>query len=83
MRHAWALDERRAWFRCSTTSWGTTTEVLCGEPLEADAEYAAQDVEEVWFRGYHTDIGGGDEEECSARVALLWMLGEAAASVFA
>jgi uncharacterized protein (DUF2235 family) len=76
VRHALALDEQRAWFQ--HTTWGRTDEKLCGEPLEPDTRYATQKVEEVWFRGCHSDIGGGAKEESSARVALLWMLGEAA-----
>lgn len=76
VRHALALDERRAWFQ--HTTWGSADEKLRGEPLEQDPRYRHQDVEEVWFRGYHSDIGGGKDEQESARVALLWMLGEAA-----
>ena len=75
VRHALALDEKRAWFQ--HTTWGRIDERLSGEPLEDDARYRKQDVEEVWFRGYHSDIGGGKKEHESARVALLWMLGEA------
>jgi len=76
VRHALALDEQRAWFQ--HTTWGSAYEKLFGEPLEQDERYRTQDVEQVWFRGYHSDIGGGKEEHESARVALLWMLGEAA-----
>lgn len=76
VRHALALDEQRAWFQ--HTTWGSANEKLCGESLEHDEGYHIQDVEEVWFRGYHSDIGGGKDEQESARVALLWMLGEAA-----
>jgi uncharacterized protein (DUF2235 family) len=76
VRHALALDEQRAWFQ--HTTWGMAQEQLYGEPLEPDERYQTQNVEEVWFRGYHADIGGGKQEQDSARVALLWMLGEAA-----
>ncbi len=76
VRHALALDERRAWFQ--HTTWGSIHEVLCGAPVEPDPRYQTQQVEEVWFRGYHSDIGGGKDEQESARVPLLWMLGEAA-----
>ena len=82
VRHALALDERRGWF--DATTWGG---------LDIDREHEAawsrlpervrnrierQDIEEVWFRGCHSDIGGGDKEAQSARIALRWMLGEAA-----
>ena len=76
VRHALALDEQRAWFQCTT--WGRTDEVIHGKQLEDPERYTTQDVEEVWFRGFHSDIGGGTKERKSARVALLWMLGEAA-----
>jgi uncharacterized protein (DUF2235 family) len=76
VRHALALNEERAWFQ--HTTWGYVNEKLCGEPLEPDERYRFQDVEEVWFRGYHSDIGGGKKEAESAQVALLWMLGDAA-----
>ena len=36
-----------------------------------------QDILEVWFRGCHSDIGGGDAEEVTARIARQWMLSEA------
>jgi hypothetical protein len=48
-----------------------------GKAIEPDPRYATQNVEEVWFRGFHSDVGGGREEEQSASVSLLWMLGEA------
>ena len=76
VRHALALDEQRAWFQ--HTTWGHANEKLHGVPLEPDGRYQTQDVEEVWFRGYHSDVGGGMRERESARVALLWMLSEAA-----
>ena len=76
VRHALALNEQRAWFQ--HTTWGYVNEKLCGVPLEPDDRYRSQDVEEVWFRGYHSDIGGGKKEKESARVALLWMLGDSA-----
>ena len=74
MRSRWTSSA--PWFQCTT--WGRTDEVIHGEPLEDDKGYATQDAKEVWFRGFHSDIGGGTKERKSARVALLWMLGEAA-----
>jgi uncharacterized protein (DUF2235 family) len=75
VRHALALDERRGWF--DATTWGRL-DLDC----KSDAAWSRlservrhqieqQDIEEVWFRGCHSDIGGGD-------IALRWMLGEAA-----
>src|SRR5262245_15051942 len=82
VRHALALDERRGWF--DVTTWGRLD--IDRQPDAAWSRLSdrvrdqieQQDVEEVWFRGCHSDIGGGDREAQSARVALRWMLGEAA-----
>jgi uncharacterized protein (DUF2235 family) len=82
VRHALALDERRGWF--DTTTWGrldvdrkphAAWSRLC-ESVRRQIEH--QDIEEVWFRGCHSDIGGGDREKQSAQIALRWMLSEAA-----
>lgn len=61
MRHASALDERRALFK--VTGWGDR------EPH----------IQEVWFAGDHSDVGGGHEDGNSplADASLCWMLGEA------
>jgi uncharacterized protein (DUF2235 family) len=82
VRHALSLDERRGWF--DATTWGRldldrkpdAAWSRLSEPVRHQIE--KQDIEEVWFRGCHSDIGGGDREEQSARIALRWMLGEAA-----
>jgi uncharacterized protein (DUF2235 family) len=88
VRHALALDEERGWF--DATTWGGLD---LDRRLDCDGKYAGpwsrlspyvrgemnkQDIEEVWFRGCHSDIGGGDKEAHTARIALRWMLGEAA-----
>ncbi len=36
-----------------------------------------KDIREVWFRGCHSDVGGGDEEEVTAVIARQWMFSEA------
>ena len=79
VRHALALEERRAWF--VPTSWGG----IDGEDLEKlnvepDERYATQDVKEMWFSGCHSDVGGGDDEEKTAAFPLHWMLREAVAA---
>lgn len=80
VRHAVALDERRSWF--NATTWGRLIldeEGAARRLTETErAEIKKQDIEEVWFQGCHSDIGGGDEEEFTARIALRWMIGEAA-----
>ena len=36
-----------------------------------------QDVQEVWFPGNHSDVGGGYKETALANVSLHWMINEA------
>jgi hypothetical protein len=79
VRHALALDERRAWFK--PTTWGQldidrNEAMTRTDPADA-AAYRSQDIREVWFDGCHSDIGGGKDEAETARIALRWMLGEA------
>ncbi|HXO42116.1 MAG TPA: DUF2235 domain-containing protein [Thermoanaerobaculia bacterium] len=66
IRHAISIDERRAFFRQN----------LFGPPSPMNPN---QDVEEVWFAGVHSDVGGSYEEDKSqlSRIALRWMLCEA------
>jgi len=79
VRHALALHERRAWFK--PTTWGLLDLDRVGAMTRLKEEdlplYNRQNIEEVWFAGCHSDIGGGDEEEVTARIALRWMLAEA------
>jgi uncharacterized protein (DUF2235 family) len=73
VRHALALDERRAWFK--PTTWGQLDidrdNAMTRLDPRDEAAYQAQDISEVWFAGCHGDIGGGN-------LTLRWMLGEAA-----
>ena len=64
IRHAIALDERRAKFRSNRVS-----------PVPG----VAQDILEAWFSGDHSDVGGGYSEDQSAlaKKSLAWMLREA------
>jgi hypothetical protein len=82
VRHALGLDERRSWF--NATTWGQLDLDENGAKTRLKKEdlpnYLSQDIEEVWFRGCHSDVGGGDVEECTAKIALRWMLGEAVAA---
>jgi uncharacterized protein (DUF2235 family) len=79
VRHALALNERRSWF--NATTWGRLDSDRTGAELriKCDPGYQLQDIEEVWFRGCHSDIGGGDAEAITGMIALRWILGEAAA----
>jgi uncharacterized protein (DUF2235 family) len=71
IRHAVALDERRAFFRQNLFL-----------PAPARPGASAQDLVERWFAGFHCDIGGGYEDRCGAlwRVAFDWMVDEAVAA---
>jgi uncharacterized protein (DUF2235 family) len=72
--HALALDEQRSWFL--PTSWGG----IDADPprLEPLSGCQAQTVEEIWFRGSHSDVGGGLQDDAASKAPLRWMLNEAA-----
>jgi uncharacterized protein (DUF2235 family) len=61
--HALAIDEQREPFK--PTLW---TE---------DYPAAGQTVEQVWFAGVHTEVGGGSRDASLSDIALLWMVGRA------
>ena len=63
VRHALAIDERRAFFRQNL--WGEV------RPY--------QNIKQVWFAGAHSDVGGGcpAEESGPSDIALDWMIREA------
>jgi len=81
VRHALALEERRAWFK--HTTWGQLDidqdSAMTRVDLEDLPAYERQDIGEVWFSGCHSDVGGGGAETATSRIALRWMLAEAAA----
>ncbi len=59
--HALAMDERRQFFR----------------PSRIKGEEGATSAYEVWFRGTHGDIGGGNCNAGRYCISLLWMLQQA------
>ena len=65
VRHAVALDERRAFFRQNRWAQGEQT--------------LNQDVRERWFAGVHCDVGGGYavNEGSLWKVSFAWMIDEA------
>jgi uncharacterized protein (DUF2235 family) len=83
VRHALALDEKRSWFQCTT--WGGLDRDVqqrdglhpCSPRAWKPEPNAKQSVEEVWFRGCHSDVGGGRRERQNAEITLRWMLREA------
>ena len=80
VRHAVALDEERPWFK--PTTWGRLDMDQRGAMTKLSQQdrklVDAQDIKEVWFAGCHSDVGGDAADNPSARIALRWMLGEAA-----
>lgn len=63
--HALAIDERRGPFR--PTLWDYKPK-------------PGQTVEQVWFAGVHSDVGGGYEDAGLSDIALQWMLDKAQAT---
>jgi len=65
--HAMALEERRQTFHLHR---------LSARVEDADAEGR---LFEVWFRGVHSDVGGGNDNSALSSIALNWMLQKAIA----
>jgi uncharacterized protein (DUF2235 family) len=55
---ALAIDERRGAFEPS---------------LWASEQKEGQTIEQVWFTGFHADVGGGNENNALADITFLWM----------
>ena len=64
--HAMALDESRASFSLKRA-----------EPRKG-AKLPEGTIEEVWFRGCHSDIGGGQDHDALASIPFCWMMSRAA-----
>jgi uncharacterized protein (DUF2235 family) len=62
--HALAIDEQRKPFR--PTLWTSD-------------DASDQTVEQVWFAGVHTEVGGGARDPALSDIALLWMVEKAVA----
>lgn len=74
VRHAVAIDERRTMFQPKLWPKG---QMHRAQYWQAKSD-VPQDVEEVWFKGTHGDIGGGWPEPVSqlAKIPLVWMIDE-------
>ena len=59
--HAIALDERRFSFPLTRVVQNALT------------DRKLRDVREVWFRGYHSDVGGGNHNQGLSTISLVWM----------
>jgi uncharacterized protein (DUF2235 family) len=63
IRHAVAVDERRAFFRQNR--------------MFKPKENPAQDLEQLWFAGVHSDVGGGYSDTTLWRCSFDWMIAAA------
>ncbi len=74
VRHAIALDERRALYQPLRWPAGQ----LCYGSRFKRIAPVPQDLRELWFAGVHADVGGGYPEKKSAlgKIALEWMIDE-------
>ncbi|MGD9740609.1 MAG: DUF2235 domain-containing protein [Bauldia sp.] len=75
-RQAASIDEKRRMFRLDVWLEGQDF-----DPSGKEGELAPrQDRKEVWFAGYHSDVGGGhaESESAMAKYPLGWMISEAA-----
>ena len=74
-RHALALDERRRMFRVSR--WNQPQQFVPNRFRPQSA--VDQDIEQRWFAGVHSDIGGGypETESQLSKLPLIWMIDEA------
>jgi uncharacterized protein (DUF2235 family) len=67
--HAVAIDERRKPFR--PTLWELKDEDL------AESRLAGQRIEQVWFAGVHSNVGGGYPDAQLSDLALRWIMDRA------
>jgi len=74
-RQAASIDEKRRLFRLDPWIPGAF------DPQGTDPDPPAQNCRQVWFAGYHSDVGGGRPESQSAiaKFPLKWMIEEAKA----
>lgn len=75
--HALAIDERRGPF--VPTLWRTSVDDAL-PATDSTGDMRRPVVEQVWFPGVHTDIGGGYADNRLSRLPLQWMIGRAAAT---
>ncbi len=77
--HALAIDETRAMF--APTLWTAAPGQATRLTESGEEQGVAQHVEQVWFAGVHSDVGGGYQDEPRlADIPLLWMAEKAQAT---
>ncbi len=77
-RHAIAIDEKRRMFRVD--HWEPDQDFKPNKHVTGDLD--KQCAKEVWFSGYHSDVGGGQTrvESGLSQIPLIWMIEEAVTS---
>jgi uncharacterized protein (DUF2235 family) len=73
-RHALALDDERDTFH--PLLWDEVAE----QKLIEEGKVDSNRMQQVWFAGMHSDVGGGYPDDALAYVPLDWMMREAAAT---
>ena len=71
---ALAVDERRAHFRPSRWDEESVPSELELELEQQRSRRQEQVIEQVWFPGYHGDLGGQNADQRISDISLLWML---------
>jgi uncharacterized protein (DUF2235 family) len=66
--HALAIDEKRSAFTPTFWTLGRISDGKAPPPIDAER------VEQVWFPGVHSNIGGGYEDSGLSDLALAWMV---------
>jgi uncharacterized protein (DUF2235 family) len=75
-RHALALDDERDAFH--PLLWDEVHEnALVAGKVPGEKQVGADRLQQVWFTGMHSDVGGGYPDESLSYVSLLWMMEEA------
>ncbi len=74
VRHALAIDEKRSMFR--NNMWAEPQTSYSSRFKSGKG--VAQDVKQMWFAGYHSDVGGSatEDEAGLSKITLKWMLDE-------
>jgi hypothetical protein len=73
--HALAVDEHREAF--ATTLW--TADLLNPQTGSPHSSRVVEAVEQRWFVGAHTNVGGGCQSDSLAQLPLKWMMQKAVA----
>jgi len=81
-RHALSLDDERDAFRpllWNEWDWAEKARKKHPDKPRAQARFKSR-LQQVWFAGVHSDVGGGYPDESLSYVSLAWMMQEVAAA---